>query len=79
MTVHLVSGSGQNNTRRTAQYCKLKNWRRIATRYDRHAQNYLSALALASKKDRHNLEGLGAGFLRSHFDWASDASWLCPA
>jgi transposase len=27
---------------------KLKNWRRIATRYDRHAQNYLSALALAA-------------------------------
>jgi transposase len=20
-------------------FCKLKNWRRIATRYDRHAQN----------------------------------------
>jgi len=29
-------------------FCKLKNWRRIATRYDRHAQNYLSALALAA-------------------------------
>jgi len=28
--------------------CKLKNWRRIATRYDRHAQNYLSGLALAA-------------------------------
>jgi transposase len=27
-------------------FCKLKSWRRIATRYDRHAQNYLSALAL---------------------------------
>jgi transposase len=27
---------------------KLKNWRRIATRYDRHAQNYLSGLALAA-------------------------------
>jgi transposase len=26
----------------------LKNWRRIATRYDRHAQNYLSGLALAA-------------------------------
>jgi transposase len=25
----------------------LKNWRRIATRYDRYAQNYLSGLALA--------------------------------
>ena len=23
-------------------FCKLKNWRRRATRYDRHAQNYLS-------------------------------------
>jgi NADPH:quinone reductase len=27
-------------------FCNLKNWR--ATRYDRHAQNYLSALALAA-------------------------------
>jgi transposase len=30
------------------QFCKLKNWRRIATRYDRYAQNYLSGLALAA-------------------------------
>ena len=30
-------------------FCKLKNWRRIATRYDRHAQNYLSGLALAER------------------------------
>lgn len=30
------------------RFCKLKNWRRIATRYDRHAQNYLSGLALAA-------------------------------
>lgn len=27
---------------------KLKNWRRIATRYDRHAHNYLSGLALVA-------------------------------
>lgn len=27
---------------------RLKNWRRIATRYDRLARNYLSALALVS-------------------------------
>ncbi len=27
---------------------KLKNWRRIATRYDRLANNYLAALALVS-------------------------------
>jgi len=27
---------------------RLKNWRRIATRYDRLAQNYLAALALVS-------------------------------
>ena len=26
----------------------LKNWRRIATRYDRYGQNYLSGLALAA-------------------------------
>ena len=29
-------------------FCKLKNWRRIATRYDRLARNYLSGLALAA-------------------------------
>ncbi|MEO1708612.1 MAG: transposase, partial [Pseudomonadota bacterium] len=27
---------------------KLKNWRRIATRYDRLAKNYLSAIALVA-------------------------------
>jgi transposase len=27
-------------------FCRLKNWRRIATRYDRLARNYLAALAL---------------------------------
>jgi transposase len=27
---------------------RLKNWRRIATRYDRSAQNYLAAIALVS-------------------------------
>jgi transposase len=27
-------------------FCKLKNWRRIATRYDRLARNHLSSLAL---------------------------------
>lgn len=25
---------------------RLKNWRRIATRYDRHAANYLAGIAL---------------------------------
>ncbi len=29
-------------------FCCLKNWRRIATRYDRLAQNYLSAVALVA-------------------------------
>ena len=30
-------------------FCKLKNWRRIATRYDQKlARNYLSGLALAA-------------------------------
>lgn len=29
-------------------FCRLKNWRRIATRYDRHASNYLAAIALAA-------------------------------
>lgn len=29
-------------------FCRLKNWRRIATRYDRSAQNYLAAIALVA-------------------------------
>ncbi len=29
-------------------FCRLKNWRRIATRHDRLATNYLSAVALVS-------------------------------
>jgi transposase len=36
-------------------FCKLKNRRRIATRYDRYAQNYLSGLALAV----HSLDNAG--------------------
>jgi transposase len=27
-------------------FCRLKNWRRLATRYDRLARNYIAALAL---------------------------------
>ncbi len=27
-------------------FCRLKNWRRLATRYDRLARNYLVSLAL---------------------------------
>lgn len=29
-------------------FCRLKNWRRIATRYDRLARNYPAALALVA-------------------------------
>ncbi len=29
-------------------FCRLKNWRRIATQYDRHASNYLAGLALVA-------------------------------
>jgi transposase len=29
-------------------FCRLKNWRRIATRYDRLARNYVAAVALAA-------------------------------
>ena len=29
-------------------FCRLKNWRRIATRYDRLARNYLAALAIVA-------------------------------
>ena len=29
-------------------FCQLKNWRRIATRYDRLARNFISGLALVA-------------------------------
>ena len=29
-------------------FCRFKNWRRIATRYDRHASNYLAAIAFVA-------------------------------
>ena len=29
-------------------FCQLKHWRGLATRYDRHARNYLAALTLAA-------------------------------
>jgi transposase len=29
-------------------FCKLKNWRRVATRYDHLARNYLSGLVLTA-------------------------------
>ena len=29
-------------------FCRIKDWRRIATRYDRLADNYLAAVALVS-------------------------------
>jgi transposase len=29
-------------------FCRLKDWRRIATRYDRLANNFLSAIALVA-------------------------------
>ena len=29
-------------------FCRMKDWRRIATRYDRLARNYLSVLALVA-------------------------------
>lgn len=30
-------------------FCRLKDWRRIATRYDKLARNFLSAVSLAAK------------------------------
>ncbi len=29
-------------------FCRLKDWRRIATRYDKPARNFLSAVAIAT-------------------------------
>ncbi|MEP3074068.1 MAG: IS5/IS1182 family transposase, partial [Maricaulis sp.] len=31
-------------------FCKLKQFRRIATRFDKHAANFLAAIALASAR-----------------------------
>ena len=31
-------------------FCKLKQFRRIATRFEKHADNFLAALALASAR-----------------------------
>lgn len=36
-------------------FCRLKNWRRIATRYDRLARNYLAGLALAAIVSEWNI------------------------
>jgi transposase len=36
-------------------FCRLKNWRRLATRYDRLARNYLAALALVAVVTEWNL------------------------
>jgi hypothetical protein len=33
-------------------FCKLKNWRRVATRYDRLARSYLSGLASPPLSER---------------------------
>ncbi len=29
-------------------FCRLKDWRRIATRFDRNIKNFMSAIALAA-------------------------------
>jgi transposase len=29
-------------------FCRMKDWRRIATRYDRLAENFISAIALVA-------------------------------
>jgi transposase len=51
ITQNAVSDRPQAHRRRNVierLFCKLKNWRRIATRYDRLARNYMAALALAA-------------------------------
>jgi transposase len=32
--------------------CRLKDWRRIATRYDKHATNFLAAAHIAAIRAR---------------------------
>ena len=38
-------------------FCRLKNWRRLATRYDRLARNYIAALAKACTHKIANGDG----------------------
>lgn len=42
----LDRGAYRRRNRIERLFGRLKNWRRLATRYDRLAQNYLAALAL---------------------------------
>jgi len=46
---HPINGiAHQTISARQGRLHRLKNWRRIATRYDRLAENYLAAIALVS-------------------------------
>lgn len=38
----------RNRNRIERAFCRLKDWRRIATRYDKLAQNFASAVAIAA-------------------------------
>ena len=37
-------------------FCRLKDWRRVATRYDKLARNYLSAVQLAALRSTYLVE-----------------------
>lgn len=46
--IHFDAETYKQHNKIERMWCRLKDWRRIATRYDRLARNYLAALALVA-------------------------------
>ncbi len=44
----IISSACKQRNRIERMWCRLKDWRRIATRYDKLAKNYLSAAFIAA-------------------------------
>lgn len=48
LTIGSIPGSGGRRRSLTIMFGRLKDWRRVATRYDRCPKVFLSAIALAA-------------------------------
>ena len=46
--IHYGKRRYKDRWRVEAMFCRLNDFRRIATRYDKHARNFLSAVSLAA-------------------------------
>ena len=55
-------------------FAKLKDWRRIATRYDRCAHTFRSAIYLAGQ-DRARTECAGVNHQRTHWNAVTGQAW----